>query len=262
MVAGLPAGQRGLSAGHPVWVPESQAVHDQGGRGPGWPGGWRDLLACGPGPPAVLPTPHCPGLTTEGPAAPTLREPRPPAVALGGAGRGACRAWAGELAVAPTGQGPRWQRRRPHLARPLLARPPAPPLMFLPLKVYVNGEWVTSISEGGSFGELALIYGTPRAATVKAKTDLKLWGIDRDSYRRILMVSGAPCGLRQAGARRHRPEGQGCGVAASVGRDPGTLLKRRQLAGEPLCLLASHLAVWTVSRWLELQLPSWAVRRF
>lgn len=56
-------------------------------------------------------------------------------------------------------------------------------------KVYVNGEWVTNISEGGSFGELALIYGTPRAATVRAKTDLKLWGIDRDSYRRILMVS-------------------------------------------------------------------------
>ncbi|KAM6156169.1 cAMP-dependent protein kinase type I-beta regulatory subunit [Rhynchocyon petersi] len=55
--------------------------------------------------------------------------------------------------------------------------------------VYVNGEWVTGISEGGSFGELALIYGTPRAATVKAKTDLKLWGIDRDSYRRILMGS-------------------------------------------------------------------------
>lgn len=54
----------------------------------------------------------------------------------------------------------------------------------------MNGEWVTNISEGGSFGELALIYGTPRAATVKAKTDLKLWGIDRDSYRRILMVSG------------------------------------------------------------------------
>ncbi|EGW02833.1 cAMP-dependent protein kinase type I-beta regulatory subunit [Cricetulus griseus] len=55
--------------------------------------------------------------------------------------------------------------------------------------VYVNGDWVTTISEGGSFGELALIYGTPRAATVQAKTDLKLWGIDRDSYRRILMGS-------------------------------------------------------------------------
>ncbi|XP_051888688.1 cAMP-dependent protein kinase type I-alpha regulatory subunit isoform X2 [Pristis pectinata] len=57
------------------------------------------------------------------------------------------------------------------------------------MDVYVNNEWVTSIGEGGSFGELALIYGTPRAATVRAKTNVKLWGIDRDSYRRILMGS-------------------------------------------------------------------------
>ncbi|NXD76738.1 KAP0 kinase, partial [Halcyon senegalensis] len=56
-------------------------------------------------------------------------------------------------------------------------------------QVYVNSEWATSVGEGGSFGELALIYGTPRAATVKAKTNVKLWGIDRDSYRRILMAS-------------------------------------------------------------------------
>merc|ERR1712168_1605713 len=57
------------------------------------------------------------------------------------------------------------------------------------VEVYVNGEKVLNIGEGGSFGELALIYGTPRAATVKASTDVKLWGIDRDSYRRILMGS-------------------------------------------------------------------------
>ncbi|NXX02411.1 KAP0 kinase, partial [Larus smithsonianus] len=57
------------------------------------------------------------------------------------------------------------------------------------MDVYVNNEWATSVGEGGSFGELALIYGTPRAATVKAKTNVKLWGIDRDSYRRILMAS-------------------------------------------------------------------------
>ena len=57
------------------------------------------------------------------------------------------------------------------------------------LQVFVNSELVTTIGEGGSFGELALIYGTPRAATVRAKTDVKLWGIDRDSYRRILMGS-------------------------------------------------------------------------
>ncbi|CAE1297534.1 PRKAR [Acanthosepion pharaonis] len=55
--------------------------------------------------------------------------------------------------------------------------------------VSMNNEHVTTIGEGGSFGELALIYGIPRAATVKAKNDVKLWGIDRDSYRRILMGS-------------------------------------------------------------------------
>jgi CRP-like cAMP-binding protein len=55
--------------------------------------------------------------------------------------------------------------------------------------VYVNSNLVTTIGESGSFGELALIYGTPRAATVKAKVDCKLWAIDRDTYRRILMGS-------------------------------------------------------------------------
>ena len=34
-------------------------------------------------------------------------------------------------------------------------------------QIYVNNELVLTLSEGGSFGELALIYGTPRAATVK-----------------------------------------------------------------------------------------------
>jgi cAMP-dependent protein kinase regulator len=48
---------------------------------------------------------------------------------------------------------------------------------------------VSEIAKGGSFGELALIYGTPRAATIKAKEDCVLWAIDRDSYRRILMGS-------------------------------------------------------------------------
>ncbi|KAK7602547.1 hypothetical protein V9T40_008136 [Parthenolecanium corni] len=57
------------------------------------------------------------------------------------------------------------------------------------VEFHVNNDLVTTVGEGGSFGELALIYGTPRAATVQAKTNVKLWGIDRDSYRRILMGS-------------------------------------------------------------------------
>merc|ERR1711874_49638 len=57
------------------------------------------------------------------------------------------------------------------------------------VEFYVDGNLGAMIGDGGSFGELALIYGTPRAATVKAKTDVKLWGLDRDSYRRIIMGS-------------------------------------------------------------------------
>eukprot|EP00090_Calanus_glacialis_P019442 TRINITY_DN29875_c0_g1_i1.p1 TRINITY_DN29875_c0_g1~~TRINITY_DN29875_c0_g1_i1.p1 ORF type:complete len:261 (+),score=78.48 TRINITY_DN29875_c0_g1_i1:92-784(+) len=55
--------------------------------------------------------------------------------------------------------------------------------------IYVNDTKVVNLGEGGSFGELALIYGTPRAATVKAASDVKMWGIDRDSYKRVLMDS-------------------------------------------------------------------------
>lgn len=54
----------------------------------------------------------------------------------------------------------------------------------------MNNEFVLSIKESGSFGELALIYGTPRAATVIAKSShVKLWAIDRLTYRAILMGS-------------------------------------------------------------------------
>ena len=35
------------------------------------------------------------------------------------------------------------------------------------LQIFVNETYVGSIGDGASFGELALIYGTPRAATIK-----------------------------------------------------------------------------------------------
>lgn len=54
----------------------------------------------------------------------------------------------------------------------------------------VNGNQVSTIPSAGSFGELALIYGTPRAATIRAAAEhVKLFGIDRETYRRILMGS-------------------------------------------------------------------------
>lgn len=38
-------------------------------------------------------------------------------------------------------------------------------------------------SKGAAFGELALIFDSPRAATVTASTDVKLWALDRTEYR-------------------------------------------------------------------------------
>lgn len=41
------------------------------------------------------------------------------------------------------------------------------------------------------FGELALMYSKPRAATVKAKTDGRLWALERNAFRSILMKTPA-----------------------------------------------------------------------
>lgn len=54
-------------------------------------------------------------------------------------------------------------------------------------EIDVDGKVVANIQPGGSFGELALIYGSPRAATVKATSDCILWAVERGDYRRIMM---------------------------------------------------------------------------
>lgn len=52
------------------------------------------------------------------------------------------------------------------------------------------GNKVATIEPGGSFGELALMYGAPRAATVmSAESSSTLWALDRITFRRILMDS-------------------------------------------------------------------------
>jgi len=48
------------------------------------------------------------------------------------------------------------------------------------LKEYLPGE---------SFGELALLYNAPRAATIVCKTDAQLWSLERGSFNAIIKTA-------------------------------------------------------------------------
>jgi hypothetical protein len=50
-------------------------------------------------------------------------------------------------------------------------------------EVYKDGVHVLTCTESMSFGELALMYNAPRAATVKAKEKSKVWALDRQTFK-------------------------------------------------------------------------------
>ncbi|KAI9582419.1 hypothetical protein GQX74_009806 [Glossina fuscipes] len=56
-------------------------------------------------------------------------------------------------------------------------------------KVIVNDNHIHTYNNSGIFGELALLYNMPRAATVQAETEGLLWAMDRQTFRRILLKS-------------------------------------------------------------------------
>ncbi len=55
----------------------------------------------------------------------------------------------------------------------------------------VDGNHVGACTRGASFGELALLYNCPRAATCIANTDCKLWKVDQRTFRYMLANNNA-----------------------------------------------------------------------
>lgn len=53
--------------------------------------------------------------------------------------------------------------------------------------IFVDQNLVMQVSTGMSFGELALLYDAPRAATVKATGNVSCWALDRLTFKHILM---------------------------------------------------------------------------
>lgn len=54
-------------------------------------------------------------------------------------------------------------------------------------EVLYSDEVVAKLGRGRSFGEHALMYNCPRNATVRAILPSRLWAIDRETFRRIIM---------------------------------------------------------------------------
>ncbi|KAJ8301326.1 hypothetical protein KUTeg_020313 [Tegillarca granosa] len=53
--------------------------------------------------------------------------------------------------------------------------------------IFVENKLVGNYDNRGSFGELALMYNMPRAATIVATTNGSLWAMDRTTFRRIVL---------------------------------------------------------------------------
>lgn len=79
-----------------------------------------------------------------------------------------------------------------------------------------DGSHIRDLGPGDSFGELALLFGGYRTATVRAVTDLVLAGLVRDDFARLVRASGESAGdIRARTAHYVGAGGHGAAAAAA-----------------------------------------------
>jgi len=50
----------------------------------------------------------------------------------------------------------------------------------------LSEKYLRDYNPGDAFGELALLYNAPRAATIRAITECHLWVLDRETFNQIV----------------------------------------------------------------------------
>jgi len=52
--------------------------------------------------------------------------------------------------------------------------------------VIINNAHKKDLKRGDSFGELALLYNSPRSASIKSKTETHYWALDRMTFKQSI----------------------------------------------------------------------------
>ena len=50
--------------------------------------------------------------------------------------------------------------------------------------MHIETKLIRELKRGDGFGELALLYSAPRSASIKAIEITRLWGIDRETFKK------------------------------------------------------------------------------